>query len=409
MLNHIWSGFFVVAFAFACFQWLALGNHQLFAAMVEAVFESAKLSFDVALGLVGTLCFWLGMMKIAEAAGLIDALARRLTPLFRALMPGVPEGHPAIGSMSMNIAANMLGLDNAATPMGLKAMEQLQELNPEKETASNAQILFICLNAASLTLLPTTIFMYRAQMGAPDPTIVFIPILLGTAASLMTALLAVAFMQRLPLLNRTVLGYFGGLVLFVGGLVALFAYLPKDQQANYSSFIGSFTLMSVILWFLIAGISKKVPVYEVFIEGAKEGFSVALRILPYLVAMLVAIGVFRASGAFDWCLSGIAYVVGALGFNTDFVPALPTGIMKTFSGSGARGMMLETMEHYGVDSFQGRLAAIIQGSTETTFYVLTVYFGAVNVKRIRHALGCSLIADMVGVLTAILLGYWFFY
>lgn len=408
MLNHLWLSFFLVSFLYACGQWLLGGNLDIFAEMVKAVFESAKLSLDVALGLVGILCFWLGLMKIAEKAGLTEMLARLLSPLLSKLMPEIPKNHPAIGCITMNFAANMLGLDNAATPMGLKAMQHMQELNPSKDTASNAQILFLVLNASSLTLLPVTIFMYRAQLGASDPTAVFIPILLATSASTLTGLLTVAWMQRLPIFDKTVLAYLGGAAAIVASMIWYFGSLPKELQSSYSSFAGNFALMAIIIWFLIAGAMRKVPVYETFVEGAKEGFELALKILPYLVAMLVAVGVLRASGVFELALDGIKWCVAALGMNTDFVPALPTALIKPFSGSGARAMMIDTMKTYGADSFPATIAAIIQGSTETTFYVLSVYFGAVNIARVRHAVGCALLADLAGAVAAVLIGYWFF-
>ncbi len=407
MLNSLWLSFFLVAFVYACVQWLFGGNLEIFSLMVKAIFDSSKLSLEVALGLVGILCFWLGMMKIAEKAGLVDALARLLSPLLTKLMPEIPKNHPALGSMTMNIAANVLGLDNAATPMGLKAMQQMQELNPNKDIASNAQILFLVLNASSLTLLPVTIFMYRAQLGASDPTAVFIPILLATSASTLVGLLSVAWMQKINLLDKTILLHLLGVAAFIGTLIWFFSALPKELQSSYSSFLGNFTMTGVVVWFLLAGFIKKVPVYETFIEGAKEGFEIAIRILPYLVAMLVAVGVLRASGAFELALDGIKWCVLALGMNADFVPALPTALMKPFSGSGARAMMIDTMKTYGADSFPATVSAIIQGSTETTFYVLSVYFGAVNISRVRHAIGCSLLADLAGVIAAIAVGYWF--
>lgn len=409
MLNLIWLSFFLISFGYACVQWLFLGNMDIFSVMVKAVFDSSKLSFEVAMGLVGILCFWLGMMKIAERSGLVDIFARGLSPLLTRLMPEIPKNHPAIGCMTMNIAANVLGLDNAATPMGLKAMQHMQTLNPSKDTASNAQILFLVLNASSLTLLPVTIFMYRAQFGASDPTSVFVPILLATSASTLMGLLSVAWIQKINLFDKIILSYLGAAAALIFALIWFFTTLPKELQSSYSSFAGNFTLMAVILWFLFTGFLKKVPVYETFIEGAKEGFDIAVKILPYLVAMLVAVGVLRASGVFELALGGIKWCVLALGMNADFVPALPTALIKPFSGSGARAMMIDSMKTYGADSFPATVSAIIQGSTETTFYVLSVYFGAVNITKVRHAVGCSLLADLAGVIAAIAVGYWFFY
>ncbi len=408
MLNHLWLSFFLIAFVYACVQWLFGGNIEIFSVMVKAIFDSAKLSLEIAMGLVGILCFWLGMMKIAEKAGLVDSLARLLSPLLTRLMPEIPPHHPALGSMTMNIAANVLGLDNAATPMGLKAMQQMQELNPSEDTASNAQIMFLVINAASVTLLPVSVFMYRAQMGASDPTSVFIPILMATCASTLTGLLAVAWIQKINLLDKTILLYLGSIVVFLVGLIGFFVTLPKEMQSGYSSFLGNFALIAIVVWFLLTGFIRKVPVYEAFIEGAKEGFEIAIRILPYLVAMLVAVGVLRASGAFELVLDSVRWVVLALGMNADFVPALPTALMKSFSGSSARAMMIDTMQTYGADSFPATVASIIQGSSETTFYVLTVYFGAVNITKVRHAIGCSLLADLAAIVAAIWLGYWFF-
>ena len=408
MLNLIWLSFFLISFAYACVQWLFMGNLEIFSVMVKAVFDSAKLSLEVALGLVGILCFWLGMMKIAQKAGLVELFAKGVSPLLLRLMPEIPKNHPAMGCMTMNIAANMLGLDNAATPMGLKAMQHMQELNPSKDTASNAQILFLVLNASSITMLPVTIFMYRAQFGASDPTSVFIPILLATSASTLMGLLSVAWIQKINLLDKIVLFYLGGAATLIGALIWFFTSLPKELQSSYSSFAGNFTLMAIITWFLLAGFMRKVPVYESFIEGAKEGFEIAIKILPYLVAMLVAVGVLRASGIFELALDAIKWCVLALGMNADFVPALPTALMKSFSGSGARAMMIDTMKTYGADSFPATVAAIVQGSSETTFYVLSVYCGAVNITKVRHALGCSLFADLASVIAAIMVGYWFF-
>lgn len=408
MLNTLWLGFFLTAAVAALAQWLVGGNAQIFAAMVEALFAMAKLSVEVMVLLFGTLTLWLGFLRIAEKAGIVDVLARWLAPLFAKLMPGVPSGHPALGLMTLNFAANALGLDNAATPMGLKAMKALQELNPEPATATNAQILFLVLNASSLTLLPVTIFMYRMQQGAPDPTLVFLPILLATSASTLVGLVSVAVVQRLPLWSPVVLAYLLPAALMLGGFMALLATLNGAALAQLSSLLGNVTLFALIVAFVAIGAWRKVAVYEAFIEGAREGFDVAKGLLPYLVAMLCAVGVFRASGALGYVLDGIRWCVTALGADTRFVDALPTALVKPFSGSAARAMLIETMQTHGVDSFAALAAAIIQGSTETTFYVLAVYFGAVGIQRTRHAVSCALLAELAGVVAAIAVCYWFF-
>ncbi|KES23403.1 MULTISPECIES: nucleoside recognition domain-containing protein [Pseudomonas] len=408
MLNGLWLGFFLVAAVTALSRWLLGGQADVFAAMVESLFAMAKLSVEVMVLLFGTLTLWLGFLRIAEKAGLVERLAWLLGPLFRRLMPEVPAGHPAIGLITLNFAANGLGLDNAATPIGLKAMKALQELNPSSTTASNAQILFLVLNASSLTLLPVTIFMYRAQQGAADPTLVFLPILLATSASTLVGLLSVAVMQRLRLWDPLVLAYLVPGALALGAFMALLAGLSATALAQLSSLLGNLTLFGLIVAFLVLGWLKKVPVYETFVEGAKEGFDVAKNLLPYLVAMLCAVGVLRASGALEMVLGGIRWTVEGLGWDTRFVDALPTALVKPFSGSAARAMLLETMQSQGVDSFAARLAATVQGSTETTFYVLAVYFGSVGIQRARHAVGCALLADLAGVLASIGVCYWFF-
>ena len=400
MLNGLWLGFFVVAAIAGVTRWIG-GDPGVWAAMVESLFAMAKLSVEVMILLFGTLTLWLGLLRIAEKAGLVDALGRALAPLFARLMPDVPRGHPALGLITLNFAANGLGLDNAATPIGLKAMKALQELNPLPHTASNAQILFLVLNASSLTLLPVSIFMYRVQQGAADPTLVFLPILLATSASTLVGLLSVALVQRLKLWDPVVLAY-----LIPGGL--LLAGLSATALASLSSLLGNLTLFSLILLFLLLGSLKKVPVYETFVEGAREGFEVAKNLLPYLVAMLCAVGVLRSSGALDVLLDGIRWCVEGLGWDTRFVEALPTALVKPFSGSAARAMLIETMQTHGVDSFPALVAATVQGSTETTFYVLAVYFGAVGIQRARHAVGCALAAELAGVLAAIGVCYWFF-
>lgn len=401
-------GFFLVAAAGALARWLIGGDATVFAAMVESLFAMAKLAVEVMVLLFGTLTLWLGFLRIAEKAGLVERLAVLLGPLFRRLMPEVPPGHPAIGLITLNFAANGLGLDNAATPIGLKAMKALQELNPSSTTASNAQILFLVLNASSLTLLPVTIFMYRAQQGAADPTLVFLPILLATSASTLAGLLSVALMQRLRLWDPVVLAYLIPGALLLAGFMAVLGTLSATALAQLSSLLGNLTLFSLIVLFLIVGALKKVPVYESFVEGAKEGFDVARNLLPYLVAMLCAVGVLRASGALEVVLGGIRWAVEGLGWDSRFVEALPTALVKPFSGSAARAMLLETMQTHGVDSFPALVAATVQGSTETTFYVLAVYFGSVGLQRARHAVGCALTADLAGVIASIGVCYWFF-
>ena len=408
MLNGLWLGFFLVAAVAGLSRWLLGDDPAVFAAMVESLFAMAKLSVEVMVLLFGTLTLWLGLLRIADKAGLVDALARVLGPLFARLMPEVPRGHPALGLITMNFAANGLGLDNAATPIGLKAMRALQTLNPSSTTASNAQILFLVLNASSLTLLPVTIFMYRAQQGAPDPTLVFLPILLATSASTLVGLLSVAVMQRLRLWDPVVLAYLVPGALALGAFMALLAGMSATALAALSSLAGNLTLFGIILLFLLMGALRKVAVYEEFIEGAKEGFDVAKSLLPYLVAMLCAIGVLRASGALEFGLDGIRWLVEAVGWDTRFVEALPTAMVKPFSGSAARAMLIETMQTQGVDSFPALIAATVQGSTETTFYVLAVYFGAVGIQRVRHAVGCALLAEFAGVVATIFVCYWFF-
>ncbi|MGV6474757.1 nucleoside recognition domain-containing protein [Azotobacter vinelandii] len=408
MLNGLWLGFFLTAALTAFGRWLLDGEPAVFAAMVDSLFAMAKLAVEVMILLFGTLTLWLGFLRIAEQAGLVELLARLLGPLFGRLMPEVPPGHPALGLITLNFAANGLGLDNAATPIGLKAMKALQEINPSSTTASNAQILFLVLNASSLTLLPVSIFMYRAQQGADDPTLVFLPILLATSASSLAGLLAVAFMQRLRLWDPVVLAYLLPGALLLGGFMALLAGLSATALAALSSLLGNLVLFSLILLFLALGALRKVAVYEHFVEGAKEGFEVAKNLLPYLVAMLCAVGVLRASGALDYVLEGLRWLAGTAGWDARFIDALPTALVKPFSGSAARAMLIETMQTHGVDSFPALVAATVQGSTETTFYVLAVYFGAVGIQRARHAVGCALLADFCGVLASIGVCYWFF-
>jgi spore maturation protein SpmA len=408
MLNRLWLSFFVIAAGSAMWRWLVVGDAAVFAAMVDSLFAMAKLSVEVMILLFGTLTLWLGFLRIAEKAGLVEALSRRLSPLFTRLMPEVPPGHPALGLITMNFTANALGLDNAATPIGLKAMRELQSLNPSPEVASNAQILFLVLNASSLTLLPVSIFMYRAQQGAADPTLVFLPILLATAASTIAGFLSVAVVQRLRLRDPVVMGSLLVIALVLGSCIAVLSGLSSAALASLSSLLGNAALFGLILLFVVVGALRRVPVYEAFIDGAREGFEVAKHLLPYLVAMLCAVGVLRASGALDLLLGLIRGGVDWFGWDNRFVDALPTALVKPFSGSAARAMLIETMSTQGVDSFPALLSATVQGSTETTFYVLAVYFGAVGIQRARHAVACALIADLAGVMASIAVCYWFF-
>ncbi len=408
MLNILWLSFFLLAFVAALWQWLSGSNPEVFSQLIAATFEMANLAVEIAIGLIGIMALWLGLFKIAEHSGLINIIARAVGPLFSRLMPEVPPNHPAIGSVTMNLAANFLGLDNAATPMGLKAMNDLQELNPDKDTATNAQILFLVLNTSSVTLLPVTIFLYRAQQGSTEPAAVFLPILMATSASTLVGLLSVAWIQKLRLHDPVLLAWFGGFAVFMAALLSFIVGLPGDILSARSALIGNLLLFSVIVLFLVSGIQRKLDCYSLFIEGAKEGFNVAIKIIPFLLAMLVGIGVFRASGCLDILLEGIRALVAMLGIDTRFVDALPTAFMKPLSGSGARAMMLETMNTFGVDSFPARMAATIQGSTETTFYVLAVYFGSVGIRKTRHAITCGLLADFAGITTAIFASYWFF-
>ncbi|HAO25318.1 MAG TPA: hypothetical protein DCQ49_09545 [Methylophaga sp.] len=408
MLNIIWIAFFLIAFAVALFKLLVLGDTEIFNQIMQALFALSKTAFEIAIGLTGILALWLGIMKIGERSGFVELLTRGLSPLFTRLMPEVPKNHPALGAMVMNISANALGLDNAATPLGIKAMQELQKLNPLKDTASNAQILFLVINTSAVTLFPVTIFTYRAQMGAANPTDVFIPLLIATYFSTLIGLITVAAVQKINLLDRIVLMYLGGFSAFVFGLLAYFASLEQQQMLVQSAIVSNVVIFSLVIAFIVAAAWQRVNAYEAFIDGAKEGFSTAVMIIPYLVAMLVAIGVFRASGALELIASGVRAGVLAAGLDDRFVDALPTALMKPFSGSGARAMMIDTMEVHGADSFAGRLASIVQGSTETTFYVLAVYFGAVGIKKIRHAIACGLAADVAGITAAIIIAYWFF-
>ena len=408
MLNKIWGGFFLLAFAVALGRWLFLGEAEVWAAIVGGVFDMAKTGFEIALGLTGVMCLWLGVMRLGEKGGAVDLLARGFGPLLRRLFPGIPEGHPAMGSIVMNMAANMLGLDNAATPLGLKAMKELQTLNPEPETATDDQVLFLVINTSAVTLIPATIFVYRAQMGAADPTDVFVPILVATFCSTLVGLLAAAAVQRLRLWDPVVLAYLGGMTALVVGMVLYFSSLGREAMERQSSIVSSFVIFTVIVLFLALAAWRREPVYETFVDGAKEGFQVAVGIIPYLVAMLVAIAALRASGALELFLDAVRGGVERLGVDSRWVDGLPTALMRPLSGSGARGLMIETMEAQGADSFAGRLVSIVQGSTETTFYVLAVYFGSVGVRRTRHAAACGLAADAAGVVGAILVCYLFF-
>ena len=408
VLNYIWIAFFLVAFVIATVKLIFMGDMTVFPAMMDSTFSSSKTAFEISLGLTGVLSLWLGIMKIGEKGGVVNVLARILSPVFAKLFPDIPKGHPVTGSIFMNIAANMLGLDNAATPLGLKAMEQLQELNPKKDTASNPMIMFLVLNTSGLTLIPVSIMVYRAQMGAAQPTDIFIPILLATFFSTLARIVLTCLFQKTNLFNRTLLLTLGGMCVVVAAIIWGFGQLDKDQMNVVSTSVANILLMVIIVGFILAGMRKKVNVYDAFIEGAKDGFTTAVRIIPYLVAILVGIGVFRASGAMDMLVDGVKWLVEACGGNTDFVGALPTALMKPLSGSGARGMMVDAMTTYGADSFVGRLSCIFQGSTDTTFYILAVYFGSVGIRYTRHAVACGLLADLAGVLAAIAISYMFF-
>ncbi|MCI6208969.1 MAG: spore maturation protein [Prevotella sp.] len=408
VLNYIWISFFLIAFAIAVVKLVFFGDMTVFPAMMDSTFDTAKTAFDISLGLTGVLSLWLGIMKIGEKGGVVKALAKVLSPVFAKLFPDIPKGHPVTGSIFMNMAANMLGLDNAATPLGLRAMEQLQELNTKKDTATNPMIMFLVMNTSGLTIIPISIMVYRAQLGAAQPTDVFIPILLATFFSTLFGIIITSTFQRINLINRTILLTLGGMSLFVAAVIWGFGQLDKEMMNLVSTSVANILLMVIIVAFILAGMRKKVNVYDAFIEGAKDGFATAVRIIPYLVAILVAIGVFRASGAMDMLVDGVKWTVAACGGNTDFVGALPTALMKPLSGSGARGMMVDAMTTYGADSFVGRLSCILQGSTDTTFYILAVYFGSVGVRYTRHAVTCGLLADVSGSIAAIAIAYLFF-
>lgn len=408
VLNYIWIAFFLLAAVFALIQALCYGNSGVFADMINSTFDNSKTAFEISLGLTGVLSLWMGVMKIGEKGGVVNTIAKLLSPVFCRLFPDIPKGHPVTGSIFMNISANMLGLDNAATPLGLKAMEGLQELNSKKDTASNPMIMFLVLNTSGLTIIPVSIMVYRAQMGAAQPTDIFIPILLATFISTLVGIITVSIYQRINLLRPVLLLTLGGACALVAGIVWLFGQMDKNEMDLVSSVSANIILFGIILSFIIAGMRKKVNVYDAFIEGAKDGFSTAIRIIPYLVAILVAIGVFRASGGMELIMDGIAHLVVMCGGDSDFVAALPTAIMKPLSGSGARGMMVDTMSTYGADSFAGRLSCVFQGSTDTTFYILAVYFGSVGIKNMRHAVSCGLLADLAGIIAAMFVAHMFF-
>ena len=408
VLNYIWVAFFLVAFVIAAVKLLFWGDYDVFPAMMDSTFSSSKTAFEISLGLTGVLSLWMGVMKVGEKGGVINVLARLLSPVFTKLFPDIPKGHPVTGSIFMNIAANMLGLDNAATPLGLKAMEQMQELNTKKDTASNPMIMFLVLNTSGLTLIPVSIMVYRAQMGAAQPTDIFIPILLATFFSTIVGIIVTSLFQRINLLNRTMLLTLGGACTLVAAVIWGFSQMDSETMNRWSTTVANILLMTIITGFIVAGVRKKVNVYDAFIEGAKEGFTTAVRIIPYLVAILVGIGVFRASGAMDMLIGGLRACVDACGVDAQWVDAMPTALMKPLSGSGARGMMVDAMTTYGADSFVGRLACIFQGSTDTTFYVLAVYFGSVSIRYTRHAVTCGLLADLAGILSAIFIAYLFF-
>ncbi len=408
VLNYIWVAFFVIAFIVALGKLVFLGDMDIFTELVNATFDSSKNAFEISLGLTGILALWLGIMKIGEQSGMIGALSRWLSPVFCRLFPDIPKGHPAMGSIFMNLSANMLGLDNAATPMGLKAMKELQELNPHKDTATNPMIMFLVINTSGLILIPVSIMVYRAQMGAAQPTDIFIPTLLTTTVSTFVGVAVVSISQRINLLCKPILMLVGGIALFFAGLIYLFVRLGRDQMGTYSTLTANIILFSIILFFILWGVWKRTNVYDAFIEGAKEGFTTAVRIIPYLVAFLVGIAVFRASGAMDLLVEGIGAVVGWFGVDTSFVGALPTALMKSLSGSGANGLMIDAMNQYGADSFVGRMSCVVRGASDTTFYILAVYFGSVGITRTRNAVTCGLLADLSGIVAGIIISYWFF-
>ncbi len=409
VLNYIWVFFFIIAFVIGLIKMIFFGDMQVFPEMVNSTFDMAKSGFEISLGLTGVLTMWSGIMKIGEKGGIVNIISRLIGPFLNKLFPELGSNHPAYGPMMMNFAANMLGLDNAATPMGLKAIGEIQKTNPHKDTASNAQIMFLVLNASGLTILPISIMVYRAQLGAIDPSDIFIPILLATFFSSLTGLITVSLYQRINLWDRTIISYLSGLTLFIFALIYWTSSIPQESLSLYSKVFSNLILFSIIIAFLLLGLRKKINVYETFIDGAKEGFTTAVKIIPYLVAILVGIGVFRASGAMDYMTAGVKWGIEAIGINSDFVGALPTALMKPLSGSGSRGMMVDAMKTFGPDSFVGRLSCIVQGAGDTTFFVLAVYFGSVGIKKTRYALTCALIADLVGAIAAILIAYLFFH
>jgi len=408
-LNYIWIFFFLTAFVFGLVKLIFFGDTSVFTDMVASTFDMAKTGFQISLGLTGVLTLWMGIMRIGEKGGVVKIFSRLIGPFFNKLFPDLGKDHPAYGSIMMNLAANMLGLDNAATPMGLQAMKEMQATNPSKKTASNPQIMFLVLNTSGLTLIPISVMVYRAQLGAADPADIFIPILLATFFSTLAGVISVSIYQRIKLYDKVILAYLGGLTLLIVGMIAWMSTLSKDQVTLYSQVGSNVILFSTIIAFITLGVARKINVYQTFIEGAKDGFSTAIKIIPYLVAILVAIGVFRASGALDFITSGIAWIFHSMGINTDFVDALPTALMKPLSGSGARGMMVDAMKNYGPDSFVGRVASTVQGATDTTFYILAVYFGSVGIKNTKYAVTCGLIADFTGIVAAILISYMFFH
>jgi spore maturation protein SpmA len=407
-LNYIWIGFFIIGFLVALGRLIFAGDTQIFNDLVTAVFSNAKTGFEISLGLTGALTLWMGLLRVGEKGGVVAILGRAMGPLFEKLFPGLPKGHPAYGSIMLNLSANMLGLDNAATPMGLKAMQEMQEVNTKKDTASNAQIMFLVLNAAGLTIIPVSIIVYRMQLGAANPADIFIPILISTFCALMTGLISVAIIQKINLLDKVVLAYLLGMTAVIAGIIIFFTSLPKEQISIASTFAANFILISIIMTFIILAFIKKVNVYDAFVEGAKEGFNVAIKIIPFLVAILVAIGIFRASGAMDFIVTGITHFFAWLGVDTRFTGALPVAFMKPLSGSGARGLMIDAMTTHGADSFIGRLACTMQGTTDTTFYIVAVYFGSVGIKNTRYSIPCGLLADVVGFTAAIFVAYLFF-
>ena len=409
VLNYIWIAFFLIAFITALVKVIFLGDLEIFTDIMNSTFDSSKTAFEISLGLTGVLALWLGIMKIGENSGLIHSLARFLSPVLCRLFPDIPKGHPALGSIFMNMSANMLGLDNAATPLGLKAMKELQELNPQKDTASNPMIMFLVINTSGLIVIPISIMVYRSQMGALQPTDVFIPILLSTFISTLVGVITVSISQKINLINKPILLLMGMMCLFFSALMVLFLHLTREEMGTYSTLTANILLFSVIVLFILTGVRKKINVYDSFVEGAKEGFTTAIRIIPYLVAFLVGIAVFRTSGAMDLLIEGIATVVGSMGIDTSFVGALPTALMKSLSGSGANGLMIDTMQEFGVDSFVGRMSCVVRGASDTTFYILAVYFGSVGISKTRNAVTCGLIADFSGILAAILISYFFFY